>query len=159
MEKVEKTKKRLGKLKEEVFILSINYSKSLRELILRGRYDWINTGINEKNFVLPVSQINQRILVSSKLFNFNRSLSSKEAIYEMRKKGYRPATIFELLALGSKYKWLQNYFPIVALGSSWQLSIETIKNPYLTADGKGRKLQLNSSDWPARCYFLGVLIA
>lgn len=160
MEKVEKIEKKLQKLKEEVFIVSINYSKSLKELMLRGCYDWVNGGINERNFVLPAHLINQRVLVSSKLFNFNRLLSSEEAIYEMRKKGYRPATIFELLALGSKYKWLQRYFPIIALGSTWNLAIDVVKVPYLTATTNSRKLHLNSFQvkWPKKCYFLGVSI-
>lgn len=158
MEKVEK--KKLLKLREEVFILRINYSKSLKELMLRGHYDWINSGINEKNFVLPANLINQKLRVSCRLFNFNRLLNSEEAIYEMNKNGYRPATIFELLALGSKYKWLQRYFPVVALGSPWNLAIDVVKAPYLTATGHGRKLHLNSfqEKWPEKCYFLGVLI-
>lgn len=149
--------KKLLKLQTENFVLRVNQAKSLSEMILRGGYDWVNEGVNEKNFLSPAEK--KLLVVSCRLFNFNEPVNNKKVIKEMKKKGYRPANLFELLALGSQYKWLQEFFPIVALGSSWQLAIDIVKNPYLVADGHGRKVQLNSSHWPPRCYFLGVLVA
>jgi undecaprenyl-diphosphatase len=52
-----------------------------------------------------------------KLFHFNRDISSEDAIAEMDKDGFRPATLAELLALGEAQPELQKQFPIIALSS------------------------------------------
>ena len=107
------------KLVEEGIILNVNYSRTLKEMIIAGNYDWINGDIKEKNFPLPTELLGKKITASNKLFHFNRSISSENAISEMNKAGYRPATLAELLALGEAYPEQQKEFPIVALGSIW----------------------------------------
>ncbi len=109
--------RKLIKIKElklvDKIILTVDYSRTLQEMIVAGKYDWKDSNVTEKNFPKVSGDKN----VFCKLFHFNRSISSKEAIAEMDKTGYRPATLFELLALGAKYPGLQHQFPIVALDS------------------------------------------
>ncbi len=79
---------------------------------------------------------------------------SKDAIDEMDKAGYRPATLAELLALGEFKPKLQKQFEIVALGTVWHRYV-----PFLTFDGAGRGVtifEFNNSFWSEKCCFLSV---
>lgn len=76
----------------------------------------------------------------------------------MRKAGFRPALIEDLLALGAEYPELQKQFPIVALGSVWQDPGGRRRVPYLRWDGGGRDLDLYwfGDDWDERWRFAAV---
>lgn len=87
---------------------------TLKGLIEIGKYDWVNSDITEVNFPMPANLV---LGAESKPFHFNRNISSENAIKEMAKEGYRPATIWDLLDFGAKNPELQRQFPIVALGS------------------------------------------
>lgn len=52
------------------------------------------------------------------LKQFDRNISSEDAIAEMEKEGYRPATHLELYAFAKANPELQRQFWIIALGSS-----------------------------------------
>jgi hypothetical protein len=86
----------------------------LTDLITAGEYDWVHQDITEKNFPMPPNFV---LGVEPKLFHFNRKISSENAIKEMEKEGYRPATIWDLLDYGVKNPEMQRQFPITALGS------------------------------------------
>ncbi len=98
-------------------ILHIVAGLSLNERIKKGKYDWTNSDINDKNFPETVPADYD---AEYKLFHFNRSISSDDAIKEMEKEGYRPGNIHELLALGEAKPELQKEFPVIAIGSVWQ---------------------------------------
>lgn len=102
--------------KRQLFKVMVHYTKSLKEMIEAGQYDRVNGDITSDHF--PVKGTGQKE-VEITLFHFNRSISSDDAIAEMKKTGYRPALIEELLALGAEQKELQKQFPIVAFGSVW----------------------------------------
>ncbi|HEY4476338.1 MAG TPA: hypothetical protein VI954_02465, partial [Candidatus Paceibacterota bacterium] len=84
------------------------------------------------------------------LVQFNRYISTDEALRELDKVGMRPAELHELLAFGEKYPDVQREFPIVALGSVWddQIGYRCFV-PYLHGNGLGRRLFLNwvEGDW------------
>lgn len=128
---------------------------SLSERIKRGKYDWVNSDINEKNFPETVSADYES---EYKLFHFNRSISSEDAIKEMEKEGYRPGNISELLALGEVKPELQREFPIVELGLLWLNPFGGRSVAVLRCDGDRRELGLDwfGCDWSARFRFLGV---
>ncbi len=94
------------------FSVTVDYSQTLEEMIAAGHYDWKNSDINQDNF--PVRGEGKKE-VEVTLVHFNRLVESDEAIREMEAKGYRPATIEELLALGKEQPDLQRSFPIIAL--------------------------------------------
>lgn len=95
--------------------VNVNYDLSLMEMIVAGRYDWISDRFPTKEY-FPVKGKGIKDL-DVELVNFNRFISSREALEEMRKMGLCSATREELLAFGAKYPDMQREFPISALGS------------------------------------------
>jgi len=136
------------------YIVVVDYSRSLAEMIKAGKYDWVHGNINENNF--PVKGIG-RHEVSVVLFHFNRVISSEDAMSEMKRTGYRPARIEELLALGENYPDLQRQFPIIALRSFWRPQLGGRGVPALWRIGE-RDLRLLwfESAWHSVFRFLAV---
>lgn len=125
---------------------------SLADLVAMGNYDWVNSDIKEENFPIdePVNPDEE-----TKLFYFDREMSSEEVVVEMDKKGWKPAKIWHLLFFGAKNPKLQKQFPIIALGSVWRGLV-----PYLRWGGIFRKRDLRlsrfDSRWGGHCRFLAV---
>ena len=151
-------KKEDDQSKKDEINLVVDYSRTVQEMINAGNYGWTNNDIMEKHFPLPTELNGKQVSVSTKLFHFNRSISSKNAIAEMDKAGYRPATLTELLALGEAYPELQKEFPIVAFGSIWRRGSDRRHVPVLLFDGHKRRLALRwfDVDWYVYYRFLGV---
>jgi hypothetical protein len=147
-----------AKTMEKEFNLSVDYSRTVQEMINAGNYDWTNSDITAKHFPLPKEHNGKKVPVSSKLFHFNRAISSEDATSEMDKAGYRPATLAELLALGEAHPELQKEFPIVALGSVWRDADGNRFVPSLNVSGYKRGLDLDwfGYGWRVGCRFLAV---
>ena len=141
----------------EEITLIVDYSKTVEKMIAAGKYDWKNSDITNKHFPLLAELSGQKTAVS-KLFHFNRGISSDDVISEMDKAGYRPATLPELLALGEIQPDLQRQFPIIALGSIWHVTGGRRFVSCLRVAGVERELDLLwfGYVWDARCRFLGV---
>ena len=84
-----------------------NSMKSLAQLIKDKKFDWVNNDI-EKHFV--ATEVPED--TEYKLFQFDRNISSKDAVKEIEKEGWRPANISELL---SWKDWKDEF--VIALGS------------------------------------------
>ncbi len=144
----------------ETFTFTVDYSLSLPEMIVAGRYDWTNGNINAANFPLslPKGQVEGSVETKGELFHFNCNIGSDEAIRLMDGDGYRPARIEELLAFGAKHPELQRQFPIIALGSDWQSSLGGRSVACLRRSGAKRDLDLFwvEDDWTDPCRFLAV---
>lgn len=123
-----------------------------------GKYDWVDGDITEKHFPINIPADYD---AEYKLFHFNRVISSDDAIKEMKKEGYRPATLVELLVLGETQPELQRLFQIIALSpiTPWDVSHGDYRVPTLTKGNAGRELTLNWSGdgWNAYSRFLGIL--
>lgn len=126
-----------------VFPITVDYNRSLAEMIKTGNYDRVDSNIEAKNFPLKGKDKHE---LEAVLFHFDRNIGSNEAIAEMDKQGFRPARIEELLALCEKYLELQKEFPfpIVALGSVWQDSHCNSRVAYLFWVSSKRGLDLRS---------------
>ena len=99
-----------------IFSFVVNYTRSLRDSVVAGRYEWVNDKVVEDQF--PPSKGEQgRKKQCFKLFHFKKEIESQEVIREMTMNGYRPATLRELLAFGEVNPNIQRRFPIIALGS------------------------------------------
>ena len=120
-------------------LVEVDGTKTIEQLIADGKYDWKNSDVNQKNY--PVANITKRT-TEIELFHFNRSISSDGTKKEMDKAGFRPATIEELLTLGSSNPELQRQFPIIALGSVCRLGFDRFVAFLDVGDG-GRKLGLD----------------
>jgi len=139
----------------QAFKVVVGYTRTLKQMIHAGNYDWVNPDINEMNFKVEGQGKQEKEVV---LFHFGRSISSEDAISEMSKAGYRPAKIEELLALGAAYPELQKEFPIVALGSAWQSPDGNRRVPCLLWFGRERYLDLYwfGLDWDEDYRFAAV---
>lgn len=147
----------------DTFSVTIDYAKSLADMITAGKYDYANNEIKEKNFPIQrpsvseadtggsgpyrtpgsVSNDNSTNIV---LVHLNKLAITTEVLAHMDKLGLRPARIEELLALGEKYPEIQRQFPVVALGSVWVGSGRRRDVAYLDRDGSGRDLILHWGD-------------
>ena len=129
----------------------VDETKTVEELISEGKYDWSNDNITSKNFPLPEDgKIEKREV---RLFHFEKMMTSEEAIAEMDKEGYRPATIWELLGLGR----LQREFPVIVLGSVCVVDGRRHVAYLYVLDGR-HSLSLRWFDfgWGDYCCFVGV---
>ncbi len=126
----------------------------LQRLIIAGKYDWVNPNFTQENFPIPENFV---LGADPKVFHFNRSISSEDAIKEMDEVGYKPAMIWDLLNYGAKNPEEQQKFPIIGLGSVGEVHGGRYV-PYLNRCVSGRDLYLVWWDggWDAYCRFLGV---
>jgi hypothetical protein len=138
--------------------LTVDYTKTVEQAITNGHYNFKNSDITAKNFPVSSEMIGKKMEVAVRLFHFNCSISSDDASLEMHKAGYRPATLMELLTLGSLFPEIQRQFPIIALGSVWRAACLDCYVPYLHVFNSRRRLNLYwfGIDWGAHCRFLGV---
>ena len=112
------------------------------------KLDYCNSDITEENF--PEQGKREKV---SKIFKFDKNMISEEAIAEMDKEGYRPATIYELL----EWDWDGKDW-IFALGSVWQDRSGDRRVPYLSRGGSLRELHLCwfGYGWSGLCRFAAV---
>lgn len=143
--------------------MSINYDRSVEDGIKAGNYDWKNDDITSEHFP---SQETGTKEATVELFHYGKDMDTDEILTDLDKQGYREATLKELLALGEKYPNLQREFPIIALGSIWQLRDGYRYCSYLFRRSSKRYLHLNwiGDRWYAHCrfaavrkYFFGIL--
>lgn len=137
-----------------VYQLIVDYTMSLSGMVAAGKYDWVNENITDANFPKTT---NNTVSVDVELLHFGRNISSEIALSEMKKKGFRPATIWELLDFGAKYPEIQKQFPVIALGSFCVLN-DNRHVPFLSWNSSERHLNLDwfDSGWLVYCRFLVV---
>lgn len=142
---------------EDQFTITIDYTRSLEDMIAAGHYDWKNTDITSKNF--PITGTGQAE-VKLHLVHLNREATTAEVAARLDSLGFQSASIEHLLAFGEKYPDKQREFPIVALGSVWVSGYGDRYSPCLNGSGAERDLGLFWLDpddrWDGSCRFLAV---
>ncbi|MDP3999550.1 MAG: hypothetical protein Q8P76_03085 [bacterium] len=138
-----------------VLRLAVDYSQSLSDTIKACEFDRINSDITEKHFPINKRPNGE---VDTKMFHFNRPITSGQAIQEMDKEGYRPAELPELLAYAKNNPDEQRKYPIVALGSVWRFFDGGRDVPFLFGVGDKRGLYLLwcGREWDEDSRFLAV---
>jgi hypothetical protein len=133
----------------------VDYTQPLAEMIKAGNYNWVNSDITAEHFPMKGEGKQEKEVF---LFHFGKDMTSEQVIVEMEKRGYRPAKIEDLSALGVAYPELQKQFPIVALGSVWQGPLGYRHVPFLVWYGAKRDLYLCwfGYDWYECCRFLAL---
>lgn len=136
---------------EHTYSITVDYSKTLAEMIRSGNYRWRDHAINNKHF-------QNKLSLNVKLIHYDKIMKLDAVIRNLKIRGLRPATLPELLAFGVKYPEKQRRFRIVALGSTWKDSNGWRLVPSLDSDDFGRGLSLGfwSDLWGRGCYFLVV---
>lgn len=127
---------------------------SFAERIKRGDYGWANSDLTEKKFPITADQVGEW---EWKLFHFNRSISSEEAIRLIQEDGFEAGQIGHILTFGEIFPEEQRKCPIIGLGSVAKTFLFRIV-PGLWHDDGWRKLNLDWSDvdWHGLYRFLGV---
>jgi len=149
-------RKRSKKAEKDIFPVTIDHTRPIKQMIANGDYDWVNDDITEEHF--PREKTKGKEKVDLELIHFNKSISSDNAIAELKKLGMRPATLPELLAFGAAYTNKQREFPIVALGSAWRVWYDSRSVPCLWSGSVGRYLDLGwlGGGWRESYRFLAV---
>ena len=144
-----------GVATQTLFTVTVDYSKTIEDMVKSGRYDWFNDNITSKNF--PTKRAGKTEIIVE-LVHFNRNIGTDEALKKLDRMGYRPVELHELLAFGEKYPEIQREFPIVALGSVWRDSCGYRALPWLGGRGSRRHLDLSwrAHDWSELCRFAAV---
>jgi len=108
----------LGPLPSEPGTHIVDYSQSLKDMILAGNYDWKNDDITAARFPIAGSG---KVEFEDTLFDFGRDVSSEEAVSLIVEADpanpWAPGKIENLLAYGAKNPEEQRKNPIPALGS------------------------------------------
>jgi hypothetical protein len=135
-------------------VLAVDYSLSLQAMIATGKYDWVNADITAGRF--PIEGTGTKRF-RTKLFHFDRNISSEDAVAAMEKEQFAPAGHLHGLAFGATFPEEQRKYPIACLGSSARVD----RRRYvvcLCRDVGERRLDLDDwdGDWSAYWRFLAV---
>lgn len=124
-------------------------TKSLAEAIESCKFNWVNPDI-EKHFILEPSRSTDH-----RVFHFGRVVSSEDAAEDIKREGYLPANLTELLQYAVNGWEGQDW--VVALGSVAGVSGRRFV-PCLYVDDRERRLDLDWWDggWGGGCRFLAV---
>ncbi|MBI2448138.1 hypothetical protein HYV44_01060 [Candidatus Microgenomates bacterium] len=133
----------------------LDCGKTIAQMLKEGEYDWMNEDITDEHFPVVGTEAGEGEIT---LFHFGKWMSSKNAIAEMAKEGYRPANATKLLALGKAQPDLQREFPIVALGQTWQYPRGNLMVVCLGEDDSKRRANLGffDGDWHGDWRFAAV---
>ena len=99
--------------------ITVDYSKTLEEMIAAGKYDYVNSEITSINFPIPSDKSGSKN-PEAIILHFNKRIDTEKLLKILNRKGFRPGTLPELLAFGAKYPEAQIRHWVIALGSSWQ---------------------------------------
>lgn len=134
--------------------MTVSPDLAFEDRIKLGNYSWHNSDLTEQKFPVTADQVGEW---EWKLFHFNRSISSEEAIRLMKEDGYEAGQIGHILTFGEINPEEQRKYPIIGLGSVAKVSLNR-SVPGLWDDDDGRELDLGwfDRDWGVGCRFLGV---
>jgi len=135
-------------------VIAVDYGASLPDMIAAGKYDWVNEAITPAKF--PVVGIGTK-RYRTKLFAFDRRISSENAVAAMKAEKFTPADHVHGLAYGAAFPDEQRNNPIACLGSSAQVRGNR-SVVCLSRRGAERGLDLYRwrGDWLDRWRFLAV---
>jgi len=140
---------------QDKFRVTVDFGKTLSQLVSDGQYGWVAPDINDKLFQISGSGVVQTNLV---LVHLNRSASTQEVLDEIGKNNLVPASIEHLLAFGAIFSNEQIRYPIVALGSVARITDGRLIVASLWRKGGQRILRRGwfENDWPSHIRFLAV---
>ena len=151
------------------YVVTLDLTKTLAEMIKAGAYAYANFDINEKNFPMrrPEARVDSAYLtsppeISLELIHYNQVMMTQEVKADFARRGLVPGELAHLLALcmHPQYKDLQRQFSLIALGSSWVDPDGYRRVPCLDGLGGGRYLYLRrvvpGYGWDGDCRFVAV---
>lgn len=136
----------------------VDYARSIADGKRAGGYDWANDDISDEHFPRQDGEPNATAPVKFDYLHLDCDASTEDVEREIEKRGFRSATIRELLAWGERHSEEQRKYPVVALGSSWLHPVRCRHVACLVGYGGVRGLDLSwtDDDWFRHCRFLVV---
>ena len=102
--------------KVETLSINVDYDKNIYSAIGDGNYNSVY--IFDDYFMDYSPEKSGKATIEVGLLSFDKDVNTKEILDTIKALGYRPAELYELLALGAQYPELQrNNLRIVALGT------------------------------------------
>lgn len=134
--------------------ITVPTDATYEQCIAAGNFGWRHDGLTETQFPVTPEQAGRYDL---KRFHFNRSISSVQAIAEIREAGYEPAETGHIMAFGAASPDEQRRHPVIGLGST-AIVDDSLSVPALWFDGDRRTLDLiwYDGDWHRNYRFLGI---
>jgi hypothetical protein len=134
--------------------IAVDFGTSLPDMIAAGTYDRVDPDITPEKF-LSVATGTKKF--RTKVFGFDRSISSEDAVGAMKGEGFAPASHLHGVAFGATFPDEQRKYQIACLGS-FALMYGRRRVVYLYKYGRERFLGLYGWDgpWAGRWRFLGV---
>ena len=99
--------------------LTVDYDRSIEVGIAAGKYDYQDPDITSANFP-PESGKSGQVQLEVIILGIDKYATAEEILKRMDRKGYRPATLQELLAFSEAYPDYQRQNWVVALDPIWQ---------------------------------------
>jgi hypothetical protein len=81
-------------------VIAVEFYTSLLNMIAAGHYDWVNPDITTERFPIESTATKE---YRTKLFHFDRPISSEDAVAAMKKEDFTPATHVHGLAFGATF--------------------------------------------------------
>ena len=133
------------------FPITVDYRKTVHEMIEAGRYDHVY--LRPGDFPIKGDGVRDAIC---ELFHVEAIMDAESIVGAMRARGLRPAQFEELLAFGASYPDEQRGRFIGALGSINSAQ----QNPMLVGSERFRNLQVigRECDWSQYGHLLGTRI-
>lgn len=158
VEIVEKRKlKKIDELKkDEAIELSLSQGKTLKELLSTSNYDYVDSFIESHIHQEKGKILQPKKKLYAQLFEFSPKDSVEDIVIKMKRKGFRPANLLELIILGSICKESKTKSSIVALGNLWTNSIDETCVAFLSFDEKSQLNACPVNKWLDDDLFLGV---
>jgi hypothetical protein len=137
----------------------VDYTKSVEEMIVANRYSgYRNTLISSANFSYLMDGTG--CIVTAEVVEFGASISTRDALGELKKRGLRPATMAELLEFGPSFSTMKPKFSVVALSSFCFDFFQRRHYGILSSVSSCRFINLIACDdvWDVNVRFLGIRV-
>lgn len=134
------------------YTVSVNYNKTVKQLIKDGKYDWANGDVSDSHFPLNKKGEEQ---VEIFIVSIDHRMSDPEVTQFINSLGIQDVNVKEELSLGAQYPDLLREDPIVGRGSKWRDSDGDLLVPSLRSIKSRRGLFLVRlvGDWYSHWQF------
>lgn len=118
----------------KIFEVTVDYSKSVKDMVTIGNYWRVEHQITDQNFPIVGSG---KAKFNTEIVRFDKRLSSEEILSRFKARNLSPAKIEILLAFAASYPEEERDYIIVALGSVWKRKDNVLAIAYLSSGKSG----------------------
>ncbi len=137
-----------GMILGKAFPLLVNYVHSTEEMVAIGKYNQINSGVNNQNFPTPPELIGKTVTLLARLAHFEEERTTQQVEEMVRKHGYRSGTSTEILSYRIYQPERSQVCFTAALGSKLEDKGDSFVVVICPGKNNHSKLDLNSCNLP-----------